>query len=43
MNPPFSPPPHAQAEKFRAQAQKSDTWRLPAQYCRYLFYLGCIR
>lgn len=32
-----------QAEKFRAQAQKSDTWRLPQQYCRYLFYLGCIR
>jgi 26S proteasome regulatory subunit N3 len=32
-----------QAEKFRSKAQKSDTWRVPAQYCRYLFYLGTIR
>ena len=32
-----------QAERFRAQAQKGDAWRLPAQHCRYLFYLGCIR
>lgn len=33
----------SQAEKFRSKAQKSDTWRVPAQYCRYLFYLGTIR
>jgi 26S proteasome regulatory subunit N3 len=33
-----------QAEKFRAQAQKGDgTWRLPAQYARYLFHLGVLR
>lgn len=32
-----------QAEKFRSKAQKSDTWCVPAQYCRYLFYLGTIR
>lgn len=32
-----------QAEKFRSKAQKSDTWRVPGQYCRYLFYLGTIR
>jgi hypothetical protein len=36
-------PPPLQAEKFRSKAQKSDTWRVPAQYCRYLFYLGTIR
>lgn len=32
-----------QAEKFRSKAQKSDTWRVAGQYCRYLFYLGTIR
>lgn len=32
-----------QAEKFRSKAQKADTWRVPGQYCRYLFYLGTIR
>eukprot|EP00879_Flechtneria_rotunda_P013605 GHRR01014211.1.p1 GENE.GHRR01014211.1~~GHRR01014211.1.p1 ORF type:complete len:482 (+),score=152.15 GHRR01014211.1:911-2356(+) len=32
-----------QAEKFRSKAQKSDTWRVPVQYCRYLYYLGTIR
>lgn len=44
--PPFPNPtrrPCTQAEKFRSKAQKSDTWRVPAQYCRYLFYLGTIR
>ncbi|KAF6258690.1 26S proteasome regulatory complex [Scenedesmus sp. NREL 46B-D3] len=32
-----------QAEKFRSKAQKADTWRVPGQYCRYLYYLGTIR
>lgn len=32
-----------QAEKFRSKAQKADSWRVPGQYCRYLFYLGTIR
>lgn len=32
-----------QAEKFRAKSQKSDQWRSPQQYCRYLYYLGRIR
>eukprot|EP00878_Enallax_costatus_P015837 GHUV01016597.1.p1 GENE.GHUV01016597.1~~GHUV01016597.1.p1 ORF type:complete len:401 (+),score=128.17 GHUV01016597.1:196-1398(+) len=32
-----------QAEKFRSKAQKADSWRVPGQYCRYLFYLGIIR
>lgn len=32
-----------QAEKFRSKAQKADSWRVPGQYCRYLYYLGTIR
>ena len=35
--------PLPQAEKFRAKSQKSDQWRSPQQYCRYLYYLGRIR
>uniref|UniRef100_A0A383WN77 PCI domain-containing protein n=1 Tax=Tetradesmus obliquus TaxID=3088 RepID=A0A383WN77_TETOB len=34
---------HDAAEKFRSKAQKADSWRVPGQYCRYLFYLGTIR